>query len=131
MLSRISIKSFIPGIAWFFLVTILCCLPGKDLPETQDWLGKIYFDKWVHFGLFFILTFLFMSPAVVRSSITGKKKAIGFIALAAIAYGLIIEFVQQQFVPGRSFDGFDWAADSAGVLGAWLWVNRTLKRQSR
>lgn len=120
----------IPGIAWFFLVTILCCLPGKDLPETQDWLGKIYFDKWVHFGLFFILAFLFMYP-VWRSSLTVKKKIIAFTALGAITYGFCIELVQHQFIPGRSFDVYDWAADSAGILLAWLWANRTLKRQLR
>ena len=127
MRSRIPVKSFLPGIAWFFLVTTLCCLPGEDLPETQDWLGKIYFDKWVHFGLFFILAFLLMLP-VWRSRLTRKKKVIACIALGIILYGLLIELVQHYLVPGRSFDLFDWAADSAGVAPAWFWANRKIRK---
>ena len=72
-LKMISIKKFIPGIAWFFLVLILICLPGDDLPKTDDWMSAIYFDKWVHIGLFSILAFLFMMP-ICKSALTLKSK---------------------------------------------------------
>ena len=45
------------------------------------------------------------------------------IALAAIVWGITVEFIQKFFIPGRDFDLLDWAADSAGVLIAyWLCV---------
>lgn len=113
----ILIKKFIPGIAWFFLVLILICLPGDDLPKTDDWMSAIYFDKWVHAGLFSILAFLFMFP-VCKSHLSKKEKwnLIFKIALAACVWGITTEFIQKFFIVGRAFDILDWAADSAGIF---------------
>jgi VanZ family protein len=114
---RIRGRKFIPGIAWFFLVLVLLCLPGSDLPKVDDWLGKIYFDKWVHTGLFSILAFLFMLP-FLRSALPLKQKwaYVIKIAIATSLWGLTSEFIQKFFVPGRSFDLLDWSADSLGAL---------------
>ena len=115
----ITIKKFIPGIAWFFLVLILICLPGDDLPKTGDWMAAIYFDKWVHVGLFFILTFLFMIP-ICKSKLPEKIKwnVVIKIALSACIWGITTEFIQKFFIVGRAFDLFDWAADTAGIFFA-------------
>ncbi len=112
----ISIKKFIPGIAWFFLVLILICLPGDNLPKADNWLSYIYFDKWVHAGLFSGLAFLFMMP-ICRSEvdINIKWNYVIKIAIAVCIWGLTTEFIQKFFVPGRSFDVWDWAADSFGI----------------
>lgn len=113
----LKVKKFIPGIFWFLLVLILLCLPGSDLPKVDDWLNKIYFDKWVHIGLFSVLAFLFMWPFLI-SLIDPKEKWLSVvrIALAASIWGLTTEFIQRFYIPGRSFDLFDWAADSFGAL---------------
>ena len=115
------VRKFIPAIAWFMLVLVLLCLPGSQLPSVDDWLNKIYFDKWVHVGLFSILAFLFMYP-FFKSSLNSKEKwyLIIKIAIATSVWGLTTEFIQKYFVPGRSFDLFDWAADSTGALIALL-----------
>ncbi len=117
----ISVKKFIPGIAWFFLVLILICLPGDDLPKTDDWMSAIFFDKWVHAVLFAVLAFLFMKP-VCKSNFPTKYKwiTVSKIALCASIWGLTTEFIQKFFIPGRAFDLWDWAADSVGVLLAVL-----------
>ena len=117
----IYFKKFIPGIAWFFLVLILICLPGDDLPQADDWMSTIFFDKWVHAGLFSVLAFLFMLPFCKRD-IPQKNKWIVIIkiALSVSIWGLMTEFIQKFFIPGRSFDLLDWAADSIGVLFAML-----------
>ena len=116
-----SLKRFIPGIAWFFLVLILLCLPGDDLPESEGWMDLVMFDKWVHIGLFGILSFLFMMP-FGRVSFPTKQKIFLFACIAASAsiWGLALEFVQKYYIPGRSFDLLDWAADSVGVLLAFI-----------
>ena len=121
----ISLKKFLPGIAWFFLVLILICLPGDDLPKTDDWMSAIYFDKWVHAGLFAILTFLFMRP-VYKSNLS-KNEKLSFvikIALALCVWGITTEFIQKFFIVGRAFDILDWAADGAGVMFALIACRR-------
>ncbi|MEO7394031.1 MAG: hypothetical protein ABIU11_03765, partial [Chitinophagaceae bacterium] len=49
--------SFIPAIAWIIISTLLLIIPGSALPK-ENWLGKIWFDKWVHIGMFSIMVFL-------------------------------------------------------------------------
>ncbi len=113
----INLKKFLPGIAWFFLVLILICLPGDDLPKVGDWMSAIYFDKWVHVGMFSVLAFLFMIP-FCKSDMTriNKWSFIIKIAISISIWGLTTEFIQKFFIPGRSFDLLDWAADSVGVV---------------
>jgi len=117
-----SIKKFIPGIAWFFLVLFLICLPGSDIPPVENWLSYIYFDKWVHIGLFSVLTFLFIYPVSKLAMATAVKKNTAIkIALTAWIWALTTEFIQRFFIPDRSFDMYDWAADSFGILVAFTW----------
>lgn len=127
---KISYKKFIPGIAWFFLVLTLICLPGYDFPKADDWMDVIFFDKWVHAGLFAILTFLFMMP-VCKSNLSIKTKWSFFIkiALAVSVWGLTTEFIQKFFIPGRSFDLLDWGADSVGVVFAVFVTDRIYLRK--
>lgn len=122
---RLSVKKFIPGIAWFFLLLFLICLPGSAIPPVETWLDVIYFDKWVHAGLFAVLTFLFIYPVSrLHLSDAFKKNTAIRIALAAWIWGLTTEFIQRFFIPDRSFDMFDWAADSLGIITAftWCWI---------
>jgi VanZ family protein len=131
-LGTIRIKKFIPGIAWFFLVNLLCFMPGSELPVASDWMSRIYFDKWVHVGLFTVLAFLFMYP-VLRTSWENPVKRNYFlkIALAASLWGLVIEFIQKFYISGRSFDLYDWLCDSAGALIALLFTRWLLNRAGR
>ena len=117
----LMVKKFIPGIAWFFLVLVLICIPGKQLPSVNDWFSLVYFDKWVHLGLFAVLAFLFMYP-YNRSELPHREKwqySIR-ICMATCLWGLTTEFIQKYFIPGRSFDLFDWVADILGAIIALL-----------
>jgi VanZ family protein len=114
--NNISFKKFIPGIAWFFVVLTLMCLPGEDLPPT-DWLHINFIDKWAHVAVFGLLVFLFCLP-FYKSGYGEIQRKYYFIkiTLAVSLWGLTIEFIQKYFVPGRSFDLFDWAADTIGAF---------------
>lgn len=121
------VKKFIPGIAWFFLVLILICIPGYDLPKVDNWLIEINFDKFVHVGLFALLAYLFMYP-VAKSSLLPKEKwhyAIKITA-AATVWGITTELIQKFFIPGRSFNLTDWAADVFGAVIALLYCKLRL-----
>ena len=122
------ISKFTPGIAWFFLVLILICIPGYDLPKVDNWLIEINFDKFIHVGLFSVLAYLFMNP-LVKSALPQKEKWHYFIkiAIATAVWGITTELIQKFFIPGRSFNLTDWAADALGGLIALLYCKRRLR----
>jgi hypothetical protein len=111
---------FLPGIAWFFIVLVLTTMPGNDVPK-EPWLDGIYFDKWVHAGMFGGLTLLFSWP-FYKSNFSSQQRLHYFIkiALAASIWGLAIEFIQRFYAINRDFDLLDWAADSFGALVAFF-----------
>lgn len=125
---KISFKKFIPGIAWFFIVLVLICLPGSDIPSVS-WLNKIYFDKWVHVGVFALMAILFCWP-FHNSSLNNKQRLQYFIkiAVATCIWGLTTELIQKYFVPGRSFDMLDWTANSLGALFAFWFCKKKFTR---
>src|SRR4051812_47069432 len=116
-------KKYLPGIAWFFILMVLICLPGSDLPHAPTWFERIQVDKWIHVFLFGTLAYLFMRPVSLSAIITNKWKYIIMIAIITSAWGLTTEFIQREFISGRSFDLLDWAADSLGALIA-IFVNK-------
>jgi VanZ family protein len=125
---KVSFIKFIPGIAWFFIILVLICLPNNEIPKI-GWLTNINFDKAVHVGIFGVLTVLFCWP-FYNSSLPNKERLHYFIkiAIATSIWGLATEFIQQFFVPGRSFDLLDWAANSLGALIAfWFCKKRFIK----
>jgi VanZ family protein len=92
------------------------CLPGEDLPPT-DWLHINFLDKWAHIVVFGLIVLLFCWPFSNSEFNEAQRKNYFIkIAFATAVWGLAIEFIQKYFIPGRSFDLFDWAADSLGAL---------------
>lgn len=119
----LSLKKFIPGIIWFLLVLTAISIPGYDLPEVDNWLIEIDYDKLVHLGLFAVLAFLFMYP-VIKSKLAKKLKwrYIIIITIACIIWGYSTELIQKFFIPGRTYSLSDWAADGLGAIAALIFV---------
>lgn len=109
------------AVLYFIFISVMFCLPGSVLPQ-ETWLSKIYFDKWVHIGFFAVLLLLWLW------SLMPDKKGVLWLLAAAILYGITVEFVQDRFIPNRSFDLTDWAADITGsFIGIWFW-HRYIKK---
>ena len=110
---------------------ILICLPGRDIPKI-GWLTSINFDKVVHVGIFGLLAVLFCGPFYKSSfSKTDRLQYFIKIAIATSVWGLTTEFIQKFFIPSRSFDLLDWAADSIGALIAfWFCSKKFIKPNS-
>ncbi len=104
---------FIPAIIWFIITTVLLVLPGPDIP-TISFLDIIYFDKWVHAGLFGGLTLLFSYPFLKANR--AAKKLLIYIAILSALYGVALEYVQKYAAIERDFDYFDMLADGVGCL---------------
>ena len=108
---------------------VLLVLPGSDIPKAS-FFDLIYFDKWVHIGMFGILMLLWSYP-FFKTNIASVYPFI-IIAACVILYGIIMEFVQKFFAFDRSFDLFDILADSVGCLLAfWLLAHRLKKIKGR
>jgi VanZ family protein len=102
-----------PAYVWLLITTILLTLPGSTLP-SEKWLSDIEFDKIVHIGLFGVMVVLWC-----RAFSDIKEKKIGLFILIAICsflFGILMEFVQKYFIPGRSYDIMDILADGAGSI---------------
>jgi VanZ family protein len=123
--------AFILAIGWFIISTVLLTLPGTDFPK-EDWLDKIWFDKWVHIGMFSIMVLLWcISWKFLKKSATAEKLKRIFITIALIwlGYGIAMEFVQKYFIPFRSFDIGDMLADATGcAVGVVFSIRRLIKK---
>ena len=129
----LTIKSFLPGIAWFFVVLTLICLPGNDIPTPSgwfEWMNLVRIDKIVHSGIFALLSFLFIRPIARSSSFSASEKWNYFlkISLAVCIWGLTTELIQKFFIPTRQFDLVDWAADSIGALIALIFSRKIFSK---
>ncbi len=104
-----GVQKFIPAIVWFFMLFILLMLPGSDLPKTNDWLNKIFFDKWIHAGLFGLLALLLLAPVMSTARSFRKIWLSSILIVFAVSlWGITTEFLQQALVDGRSFDIYAW-----------------------
>jgi len=108
-------SSFILAIGWLIASIILLTLPGSAFPK-ENWLNKIWADKWIHVILFAVLIVLWCRATGRVSKNNSIKKYFIVIAILGIAYGIGMEFVQEYLVTSRSFDRGDIIADTAGCL---------------
>ncbi len=112
---------FLPATGWFFVVLWLICLPADDMPKIKNaftlFLEQIHFDKIVHFFMFGIMMALFGLPFILKNG-ANSLKTLAIITFLVILWGLGTEFIQHYFTRGRSYDLYDWAADSVGALAA-------------
>lgn len=116
MLRHTIFRSKWLAIGWFVFISVLFFLPGSALPQ-EGWLKQIYFDKWVHTGFFALLVFLWLSAFH-----NGSKYFTPFLLTAIALYAVLVEIIQKEWIPNRSFDVYDIIADITGaVLGLLVW----------
>jgi VanZ family protein len=118
-------------VRWLTALALLACttwllvLPGSAFPK-EDWLDKVYADKWVHIFLMGALSLLWML-ALTNSRTAGLSRKIVLIAIGITCYGLGMEFVQKYLVVNRSFDMGDVVADAIGAFLPLVVIRRRAK----
>ncbi len=126
---KIQIKSFWPAIIGLLIATVLFCLPGQEFPK-QDWFAEIFLDKWIHVGLFAVLVALWCMPLMHRIDELARLRSLFiWISVGFMFYGIVIEFIQGNFIPYRTLGIDDMVADALGCGIGFLFVNRQLKNQ--
>ena len=112
--------SFAPGIIWLIISTILFCLPGSALPK-ETWLEKIWFDKWVHIGIFLVMVIIWCWAFTKKEFHISRLRGIfNWLTLLAFLYGVGMEIVQDKLIPNRDFDTGDIVADATGCLVGYI-----------
>jgi hypothetical protein len=102
--------------AWTALTIFLLCLPGSAIPS-----GGVFstegIDKVVHAILFGGIVLLWAFNQYFRRSEKQRwQQIIVSLTLFSIGLGIGLEFLQRDYIPNRSFDGYDIIADSAGAV---------------
>ena len=110
-------SKFLLAVAALVFFSFLFCIPGSAIPK-DDWLDKIWADKWVHIGIFISLIFLWSNALEINTT-----KGFFILVFVAVLYGLAVEIVQDKLVANRSFDLGDLVADFVGCLGG-VWLRR-------
>lgn len=112
-------------IAWLLTIFIQSSFPAVSLPESE----YISVDKIVHMGVYGLLTFLcYISLVHLEKRNLFSEKPLLWSAVICIIYGASDE-IHQSFVPNRSSEFQDWAADIIGIVIACLIINYLLKKR--
>jgi VanZ family protein len=110
------------SIILFLLILFASTIPAEDVKKVS-WITIPNFDKIVHFGMYFCLSFVLVyeiSKVNLKSSI---HKIYLVSALISLTYGGILEIIQGTLTSTRSADIFDFLFNVIGAVFAVLaWI---------
>jgi VanZ family protein len=107
-----KLKLFIKPLIWLILICYGLFVPASGLP-VKPLLNIPYFDKLVHFGLFFVFC-LFLFVPFKRL----KKNHLIHAPVTALLAAAFLESVQQLISSTRSSDFYDFLANSLGIAAS-------------
>lgn len=114
---RIAFVFWVVGITTLSLAQL-----ESDLPSTELFVG---FDKVVHALFYFGFTFLLSLGFVEYRGLKLGVKQLFLAVLIAASYGLLIEYLQQEFTTSRQAEFLDILANLSGTLIAVLFLKYT------
>ncbi|MDA1028949.1 MAG: VanZ family protein [Bacteroidetes bacterium] len=117
----LRIRPITLALSWTLLILVLLSIPGKSVPRV----AIMEFDKFIHAGLFFVLTTLWLR-AVAAENVTRALVVLGCI----VVFSFASEWYQEWLPFDRTADLFDAVADSIGALiGILVWAIAMVKRK--
>lgn len=105
---------FLKPLIWLLLMCYGLYLPAEGLPK-MSFFNIPYFDKIVHFGLFFIFCLLLFKPL--------KKLKFNNLLIApgiSLLMAGFFEITQQIFTASRSSNIYDFLANITGILASLI-----------
>jgi len=109
------IKGYYKFASWVLIIGLLCLAPADEFKRVHITIP--YFDKVVHFGLFFVLGLLI---SAIKNYNYSKVSHV-WLPLFSALYGGLIELAQSYFTSTRTGDSIDWFADLLGLaLGIFI-----------
>ncbi|MCF6307599.1 MAG: VanZ family protein [Flavobacteriaceae bacterium] len=106
---------------YVLLITIAFLFPARGSVKVNF---IIPLDKIVHSSIYLILAFLWNIYFYLTKNKDNIKKSVFAILGLCLAYGIIIEIIQEQFVQFRGADIFDVLANMIGAMvGTIIFLN--------
>ena len=115
---------FIKIIGTIFVLSILTYLHFMK-PPSIGIESIVGIDKLAHLLMFFLTMIWFVNIT--------PNPYWNVIGCLLVFFGLVLEWMQMQFFPGRSFEWFDWFADFLGVVvsvSLWRFLKNKLFNSS-
>jgi VanZ family protein len=112
------LKVFRESALWAVVIFVLSVMDTGEIPDP-GFFDIPHFDKMVHFGLYFILSFLLIFN-LKKSRIAGNSLNFIFLLSVVISslYGGIMELVQSSGLFSRTSSIADFFANTAGAVSA-------------
>lgn len=117
------IKAYLPAFLWVLFITGLSVMPGIQLPSFQLFSA----DKLAHAFVYGVLTWLLLRAQLRTGSLQSGFWVEIIICCISIAYGILMEFVQYTFIPGRFYEIDDMLANAFGCVMGWACFRMLLK----
>ncbi len=108
-----GLKKYYKSIVWIIIMQYLLFSPASGIPKPGI-LVIPHFDKLVHFGMFFILIYLFVLESR-KKGIVNNRNTMLFILLS-VFYAALSECCQHMLITGREGSFADFIADILGIL---------------
>lgn len=105
---------------WGATIFIMSSIPDRENKIDLSSGSFIRMDYLIHFGLFFILSMFFVFWKTNQELVLRRRHLISILLFGTL-FALIDEW-HQQFIPGRSFNFFDFLADVTGLFAGALAV---------
>ena len=99
------------ALGWTITILISCLTSN----QTMSGIGLSFagYDKFVHIGIYFVLTLLWL---LYYSTTNNFKKIYIYIAITIFCYGVLIEVLQELLTKDRSADLLDVLANTFGII---------------
>jgi hypothetical protein len=122
-LKRSTIAFLLP-VCWLLISTLLLTIPGSAFPK-ENWLDKLWVDKWVHIVIFGVMVWLWCRAMPLSGVAKNRLNGLFiFFAMLWFGYGIGMEFVQKHLVANRGFDVWDIVADGLGAIAGLIYSRR-------
>lgn len=108
------LSAYWPALLCLTAITILSVLPSMQLPKFE----LVAPDKLGHALAYGTFTWLALR-GLRRNAGRLIRRGVWWTVCLAIAYGVLMEFVQYAFVPGRFYEYDDMLANAFGAVVAW------------
>jgi len=110
-----KLKYLLPAIIWSFIILWLISIPGSSIPETP-FLNIPHFDKLVHAIIFAVFAFLVSYGLFMQKNSVFSRYHYTITLVLGVVFSVVTEWIQLEFVVGRSGEFMDLVADLAGCL---------------
>lgn len=102
-----------PALVWGLILSYFTLLPADQLPERLRELNDLYIHAAIYCGSAFLLVLGFQRFRINRRLSLRQQ---GLILLICVAYGGLIEILQDRLIPGRAGQWSDFWANTVGAF---------------